>query len=408
MGKFGNVALVGLVAILLRALIPKTLPHPYETIPIQPLAPERVDRIQQALNFSKSSAWASQDKRLLSESVRILLNGTVLGAESVGIRHVAQDTNQLVMLDKFGYLHLAQPDGEYLMKKDAPLPYLGPGRPLGFEFLDKDTLIVADSLKGLVQVKFLEHKKDSISQSDIEVSILSNTVDGSIINYVNDLDIDHRHQRVYFTSSTRGTVALNAVEGHYDTMRSFLLNMYSANVSGRLLMYNLRTRETKELMNDIWYANGVALSPKLDHVLVVETCGFRVIRKWLKGKQTGKEEDFITNLPGFPDGITRSSDGNYWISLVAPISPLLQFIESVGARYVMSLLQFELNVAKHFLKQWGCVIKVSPKGTILDVLIDRDGSTVSSISAVTEHDGKLFLGNLGGSFVSVFDLSSES
>jgi hypothetical protein len=31
---------------------------------------------------------------------------------------------------------------------------------------------------------------------------------------------------------------------------------------------------------------------------------------------------------------------------------------------------------------------------------------VSSISAVTEHDGKLSLSNLGGSFVSVFDFFS--
>lgn len=408
MGTLGTVVLVGFIAVLLRALVPKSLPYPYETIPIQPLAAERVARMHQALNFSKSPEWVNDTaKRPFKENIEILFNGTVLGAESVGIRPVSSSEKQLVMLDKFGYLHAAQPNGEYLMKEDQPLPYMGPGRPLGFEFLDKNTLIVADSVKGLVQVKFAESKQATPTQAEIDVSILANTVDGSIINYVNDLDIDHRHVRVYFTSSSRGTVAFNSHENHYDTMRSYLLNMYSADISGRLLMYNIRTRETKVLMNDIWYANGVTLSPKLDYALVVETCGFRVIRKWLKGKKNGVEEDFITNLPGFPDGITRSSDGNYWISLVAPISPLLKFIEKIGARYVMSLLQFELNVTKHFLKQWGCVLKVSSKdGSILDVLIDEDGSTVSTISAVTEHEGKLFLGNLGGNFVSVFDLSS--
>ena len=189
-------------------------------------------------------------------------------------------------------------------------------------------------------------------------------------------------------------------------MRSYMLNMYSGDVSGRLCIYNLRTRETQVLMKDLWYANGVTLSKKLDYVLIVETCGFRVVRKWLKGKQTGQVDDFITNLPGFPDGITRSHDDCFWISLVAPISPLLKFIEPIAARYVMSLLHFELHVTKHFLKQWGCVLKVSAEGEIVDVLIDPDGSTVSSISAVTEHDGKLFLGNLGGSFISVYDLTS--
>jgi len=408
MGTLNTVILVGLVAILLRAWLPKTLPHPYESIPIQPLSRERVARMHRALNYSKSEEWLNNtEKRSLSDNLEILFNGTVMGAESVGIRPLSKSSNQLVMLDKFGYLHLAQPNGEYLMKETEPLPYLGPGRPLGFEFLDKDTLIVADSLKGLVQVKFHESNQGTLAQSDVDVSILTNTLDGSIINYVNDLDIDHRHQRVYFTSSSQGVVAFNSIEGHYDTMRSYMLNMYSADVSGRLLMYNIRTRETILVMDDIWYANGVTLSPKLDYVLVVETCGFRVIRKWLKGNKNGIEEDFITNLPGFPDGITRSSDGNYWISLVAPISPLLKFIEPIGARYVMSLLNFELDMTKHFLKQWGCVLKVSPEGAILNVLIDPDGSSVSSISAVTEHDGKLFLGNLGGSFVAVIDLSSN-
>lgn len=407
MGNFTSIVLVALVAIFLRPWLPRSLPHPYEAIPFQPLAPERVARMHQALNFSKSGEWMSNtEKRPLADKLQILFNGTVLGAESVGIRTNSSSVNQLVMLDKYGYLHLAQPNGEYLMSSNHPLPFIGPGRPLGFEFLDKDTMIVADSLKGLVQIKFQDTKQDALSQADVDVSILTNTAeDGSIINYVNDVDIDHRHQRVYFTSSSQGTVAFNSIEGHYDTMRSYMLTMYSADVSGRLLMYNLRTRETKVLMDDIWFANGVALSSNLDYVLVVETCGFRVIRKWLKGKKTGVEEDFITKLPGFPDGITRSSDGNYWISLVAPVSPLLKFIQPIGARYVMSLLNFELDATKHFLKQWGCVLKVSPEGKIIDALIDADGSTVSSISAVTEHDGKLFLGNLGGSFVSVYDLS---
>lgn len=29
-------------------------------------------------------------------------------------------------------------------------------------------------------------------------------------------------------------------------------------------------------------------------------------------------------LPGFPDGISRASDGGYWLCLVAPLSPLVR------------------------------------------------------------------------------------
>lgn len=50
-------------------------------------------------------------------------------------------------------------------------------------------------------------------------------------------------------------------------------------------------------------------------------------------------------------------------------------------------------------------MQVSPEGEVLQVLMDPDGSHVASVSSVTEHDGKLFLGNLGGNYVSVLDLS---
>ena len=61
-----------------------------------------------------------------------------------------------------------------------------------------------------------------------------------------------------------------------------------------------------------------------------------------------------------------------------------------------------------FVKQWGCVVKVSSSGEVLEVLMDVHSTTVATVSAVTEHRGKLFLGNLGGSFVSVYDLQKHS
>ena len=50
------------------------------------------------------------------------------------------------------------------------------------------------------------------------------------------------------------------------------------------------------------------------------------------------------------------------------------------------------------------VIKVNSDGQPVMAMYDPDGSRVSTVSAVTESDGKLFLGNLGGDFVSVVKL----
>ena len=87
MGTFNTVVCVALVAIFAKLLLPKTLPHPYESIPILPLTRERVTRMHQALNFSKSLKWLIETKKhSLKGNVQILFNNTVTGAESVGIR----------------------------------------------------------------------------------------------------------------------------------------------------------------------------------------------------------------------------------------------------------------------------------------------------------------------------------
>ena len=60
------------------------------------------------------------------------------------------------------------------------------------------------------------------------------------------------------------------------------------------------------------------------------------------------------------------------------------------------------------LPRWGCVVKLSREGEVQYVLMDPPGpaNRISSVSAATEHGGRLFLGNLGGSYVSVVDLAA--
>ena len=37
-------------------------------------------------------------------------------------------------------------------------------------------------------------------------------------------------------------------------------------------------------------------------------------------------DTLIDVLPGFPDGISRSEDGNFWIAIVAPRSPVIPLL----------------------------------------------------------------------------------
>ena len=88
----------------------------------------------------------------------------------------------------------------------------------------------------------------------------------------------------------------------------------------------------------------------------------------------------------------------------APLSPLLRILRPRLARHVIAHAAITLDLTKHIVKRWGCVLKISPSGEILDVLMDPNGEAASTVSAVTEHGGQLFMGNLQGDYVSAYRL----
>ena len=54
------------------------------------------------------------------------------------------------------------------------------------------------------------------------------------------------------------------------------------------------------------------------------------------------------------------------------------------------------------------LMQVSPSGEVLASLWDQQGESVSGVSSVEEHDGRLWLGNVKGSGVSYYDLKPSS
>ncbi|EFN57394.1 hypothetical protein CHLNCDRAFT_20987 [Chlorella variabilis] len=296
-------------------------------------------------------------------------------------------------MDKWGCVRTASAEGDDYRLDDELLAYVGPGRPLGFHHNHKGDLIFCDSLKGLMMLERLP------SGGKWQLRSLSNFVDGRPISYANDLDTA-ADGKIFFSDSSIIPPALNEAVPR----PCYMLTMWHGAPMGRLLCYDPATASTSVLAHGLWYANGVALSPDESFVAVVETCSMRARRYWLKGPKAGTMDTLIDRLPGWPDNIVRSSDGkNFWLCLVLPDLPLVHKV--LSKPWLLSIIA---NLPEWMLPhkpQWGCVAKVSPEGEVLQVLMDPDGSHVASVSSVTEHDGKLFLGNLGGNYVSVLDLS---
>jgi hypothetical protein len=170
--------------------------------------------------------------------------------------------------------------------------------------------------------------------------------------------------------------------------------------------------------------------------------------------QAGTTEVAIDRLPGAPDGVSRASDGNFWVAVLSPVPPIAKLLGEPGVRAVFAWMP---DWARPAIKPWGTVIKVggragglqgqrlSPQivcshslspdlpppqpiapltpphphrpstplknqitgdGEIVDFLHDPDGSRVAFVSAVSESKGRLFVGNLVQDYVSVLDLAA--
>ncbi|XVE87514.1 hypothetical protein DITRI_Ditri18aG0124000 [Diplodiscus trichospermus] len=85
--------------------------------------------------------------------------------------------------------------------------------------------------------------------------------------------------------------------------------------SGRLLSFDPVSKRTKVLLSDLYFANGIALSPEQDYLLFCETPMRRCRKYYIQGIKEGHVENFIDNLPGMPDNIRYDGEGHYWIAL---------------------------------------------------------------------------------------------
>lgn len=248
------------------------------------------------------------------------------------------------------------------------------GRPLGLEFDLNGSLIVADGIKGLL----------SIDPSG-KVAVLTAEVNGTPINFADDLDIA-RDGIVYFSDAS-------SKFSYHDA----LLDWFELRPNGRLLSYDPGTGDTKVLLEDLYFANGVAVSPDQSFVLINETWKYRVRRYWIEGPDKGQSDIFIDNLPGSPDNITCNGKDIFWLALFSgpearrEMDPMLSspFLRKVILRLPESLRTVQMAHV-------GYVLGLGLDGSVVYNLQDPTGNAYAFITSVTEHKGTLYLGSVVG------------
>lgn len=248
------------------------------------------------------------------------------------------------------------------------------GRPLGLASDGQGNLIVADAVKGLL----------SISPNGSKVT-LATEAGGISFGCTNDVAVA-ADGTIYFT----------------DASSKFSLTDYRADLiehqpHGRLLAYDPETKFVTVLLTQLYFANGVAVSPDQSFVLVAETAEYRIRRLWLNGAEKGRSETFIDNLPGFPDGISANGSDKFWLALVAPRDKTLdRLLPHPFLRKAVLRLPGFLQPAP---KRYSFVIALDLSGRVIENLQDDSPDCYAQISNVVEHEGQLYFGSIGESSI---------
>ncbi|HVT34083.1 MAG TPA: hypothetical protein VHE37_00760 [Nevskiaceae bacterium] len=244
------------------------------------------------------------------------------------------------------------------------------GRPLGVALGEDNTLLIADAFKGLLQ---LDGKN---------LSVLSNSAGGVPFGFTDDVDHAAGDDWVYFSDAS-----YKFGFGHH------IEDALEHGGNGRLLAYNLKTKETKVLLGGLHFANGIALGPGGEYVLVNLTTEYRVLRYWLKGEKAGTSDVFIDNLPGFPDNITFNGRDTFWLALYAPRDALLDRLLP-GPPWVRKLIARLPASLQPKPKMHSFALGLSLDGKVSANLQYRGPDAFAPITSVREHGEYLYFGSL--------------
>ncbi|XP_055587395.1 adipocyte plasma membrane-associated protein Hemomucin-like [Uranotaenia lowii] len=177
------------------------------------------------------------------------------------------------------------------------------GRPLGIAFdTQGDNLIVADAYYGIWSVSLVNGDKIQLVSPDL-------VLDGKGVN---------RKARLFNSVAVAKNGDIFWTESSSDFDLHDGVYTIFGNPSGRLFRFDRKTKKNTLLIDRLYFANGVVLSPNEDFVVVSETMTASLRRYYLTGPKAGTEDIFVDGLPGLTDNLIADEEG-IWTPLVLTI-----------------------------------------------------------------------------------------
>lgn len=241
------------------------------------------------------------------------------------------------------------------------------GRPLGLK-LDGERVLVADSPRGLLAIEAGQ------------VKVLAAGHEGRSFKFADDLVV-----------APDGTIYFTDASDKFPVSQ-FTLDVLEHRPRGRVLAWDPKTGATRVVAAGLYMANGLALAPTGDHLIVAETTAYRLQRVWIAGERRGQVEPFGDYLPGFPDNVTWSpTRGVYWVAMGSPRNTQL---EDMAGRPWLRKVVVRLPEALHpapARHTW--VVAVDESGRVVHDLQHAGAGAYALAASAIERDGWLYLGS---------------
>ena len=267
------------------------------------------------------------------------------------------------------------------------------GRPLGLAFDAGGRLIVADAFRGLVTVR------------DGAVSVLLDEYQGKPIRYA-DAVVIAPDGGVLFTDASQ-----RMAPQEHGTFVAALLDIMEHSCTGRVLRHDPVSGRTELVMEGLCFPNGLVLSRDARHLFVAETGEYRIWRidaaaRGIDARSASRSAAarsarvIASNLPGFPDNLSRGDTGRIWVGLTKPRGST---IDALAGRPFLRKIALRLP---RFLwpvpPSHGHLIAYDEEGRVLADLQDPSGG-LPETSGATEYHNRLYVQSLHAGAFGILD-----
>jgi sugar lactone lactonase YvrE len=257
------------------------------------------------------------------------------------------------------------------------------GRPLGLEALPGGGLLICDESRGLLH----------LAAGSSVPEVLVDRIDGKQLTFCSNV-----------VASSDGTIYFTVSSQRY-RLAEYRLDLIEHSGTG-LLVRRSPDGTVQVLLDNLQFANGLALSDDESFLLFAETAGYSLSRYDLSGATQGRRTVLARNLPGFPDNLSRGTGGITWVTLASPRDPVLDLLlrRAPLLRRVLGRIPEKWPPGP---KRTSWVLGIDDHGRIAADL-QAPGENYSFVTGVVEVDGVLYLGSLLERAIGVLPLPAAS